>query len=277
MPTRRRLTESQLIASLRTHVGTEAALIASELLAFAHKNNLLVRHRHASVSIRIVLGPDDRPATLYVLPDRDAFYTFWLDHWPQRYRRVASRYAKELEHVFGDKKVIVPQSARHNTVTLNVVASRMRALQAVVLQAVEGIRAVNAENAASPESLVGLEGEPRRKMVLHRKREARLRDARIAFVKNTTAALACEVGGCGFDFQAVYGKLGKNYAQVHHVLPLSQRASPSETKAADLRVVCANCHAMVHRGGKSRRFAQITAALRAAKRTRRAVAGGAGR
>ena len=26
---------------------------------------------------------------------------------------------------------------------------------------------------------------------------------------------------CGFDFESVYGKHGKNYIEVHHVVPLS--------------------------------------------------------
>jgi hypothetical protein len=264
MPTRRRLSEQQLVSSLRRQSGAEAAKTASMLLGFSRENNLLIRRRHASVSIRMALGPGDRPATLFVVPETDRFYTYWLDHWPRRYRRVASRYATELRRVFPDQRVIAPQGTRHNTVRLVDVATRMRVVQRAVLQAVQGIRAINAAAAgALPESLVGLEGEARRRMVLHRKREGRLRDGRIAFVKNRTGALACEVKGCGFNFHAVYGKLGEDYAQVHHMRPLSYRTVPSKTRVSDLRVVCANCHAMIHLGGKSRSLAQITTALRA--------------
>jgi predicted HNH restriction endonuclease len=60
------------------------------------------------------------------------------------------------------------------------------------------------------------------------------------------------VPGCGFDFEAVYGELGRNYAQVHHLKPLGDRTTPSETKLSDLVIVCANCHAMIHRSGKRR-------------------------
>lgn len=235
------------------------------LLEFSHENNLLIRPRHASVSIRIALGPGDRPATLFVVPETDRFYTYWLDHWPRRYGKVASRYAKELRRVFPDKKVITPQGTRHNTVSLDDVANRIRAVQRAVEHAVQGIRGINAAAAgALPESLVGLEGKARRRMVLHRKREGRLRDGRIAFVKNRTGALACEVKGCGFNFHAAYGKLGEDYAQVHHLRPLSHRTVPSKTRVSDLRVVCANCHAMIHLGGKSRSLAQIATALRVA-------------
>ena len=60
------------------------------------------------------------------------------------------------------------------------------------------------------------------------------------------------VSKCGFDFEAVYGELGRDYAQVHHLKPLADRTKPSQTKLDDLAVVCANCHAMIHRGGKCR-------------------------
>jgi predicted HNH restriction endonuclease len=66
------------------------------------------------------------------------------------------------------------------------------------------------------------------------------------------SSLKCEVPGCGFDFEAVYGELGRDYAQVHHLKPLGDRTTPSETKLNDLAIVCANCHAMIHRGGKCR-------------------------
>jgi predicted HNH restriction endonuclease len=78
--------------------------------------------------------------------------------------------------------------------------------------------------------------------------------------------LACEVPGCQFDFQESYGKLGENYAQVHHIRPLADREGISTTRVIDLRVVCANCHAMIHLGGKSRSLNQIANALRRGRR-----------
>ncbi|MFX1670845.1 HNH endonuclease [Paraburkholderia sp. A2WS-5] len=56
---------------------------------------------------------------------------------------------------------------------------------------------------------------------------------------------------CGFDFAVVYGPLGRGYIHVHHVVPLS---SIGERYAIDpirdLRPVCPNCHAMLHRGSE---------------------------
>lgn len=56
----------------------------------------------------------------------------------------------------------------------------------------------------------------------------------------------CQV--CGFDFAEVYGELGKNYIEVHHVNPLAdQDGEHVVNPATDLVCLCANCHRMVHR------------------------------
>jgi len=89
-------------------------------------------------------------------------------------------------------------------------------------------------------------------MIRHRKREQSLRERKISTVLKLTGTLACEVPGCGFDFARVYGELGAGYAQVHHLLPLAQRDSAQPTALSDLAIVCANCHAMIHRGGELR-------------------------
>jgi 5-methylcytosine-specific restriction enzyme A len=53
---------------------------------------------------------------------------------------------------------------------------------------------------------------------------------------------------CNFDFEKTYGEIGKAFIHVHHVLPLSEvQESYVVDPIRDLRPVCANCHAMVHR------------------------------
>jgi 5-methylcytosine-specific restriction endonuclease McrA len=109
-----------------------------------------------------------------------------------------------------------------------------------------------------PEELVGLEGKARMRMVLHRRRETRLREQKIAeALRHNSGRLICEVPGCGFDFLRTYGVVGKGYAQVHHLRPLSDYSGPEKTRLADLAIVCANCHAMIHRGGKCRPMARL--------------------
>ena len=53
---------------------------------------------------------------------------------------------------------------------------------------------------------------------------------------------------CGFDFEKKYGEIGKGFIHVHHIKPLSEineeyKVNPIE----DLRPVCPNCHAMIHK------------------------------
>jgi hypothetical protein len=53
---------------------------------------------------------------------------------------------------------------------------------------------------------------------------------------------------CDFDFKAQYGELGAGYIECHHIDPLSGRDGRSKpTTIADVTVLCANCHRMVHR------------------------------
>jgi len=53
---------------------------------------------------------------------------------------------------------------------------------------------------------------------------------------------------CNFDFEKNFGDIGKGFIHVHHVKPLSEineqyKINPIE----DLRPVCPNCHAMLHK------------------------------
>ncbi len=53
---------------------------------------------------------------------------------------------------------------------------------------------------------------------------------------------------CDFDFEKIYVDIGQNFIHVHHIKPLSEidekyKINPIE----DLRPVCPNCHAMLHK------------------------------
>lgn len=75
-----------------------------------------------------------------------------------------------------------------------------------------------------------------------------------AYERNPAARKACverygyRCSVCGFDFAATYGEIGDGFIQVHHLVPLSQIREKYEVDPErDLRPVCANCHAMIHR------------------------------
>lgn len=58
--------------------------------------------------------------------------------------------------------------------------------------------------------------------------------------------VSCQV--CGLDFKGLYGAIGEGFIHVHHLVPLAiidkaYVVNPIE----DLRPVCPNCHAMLHK------------------------------
>jgi len=56
----------------------------------------------------------------------------------------------------------------------------------------------------------------------------------------------CQI--CNFDFENIYGEIGREYIHVHHLLPLSRINTTYEIDPiTDLIPVCPNCHAMLHR------------------------------
>ena len=82
------------------------------------------------------------------------------------------------------------------------------------------------------------------RIVAHRRRE---RDARLVRRKRDqilrrTGALACEA--CGFDSKAEWGIEG--IIECHHLRPLSEVEPGTKTSLADVRLLCPNCHRLVH-------------------------------
>lgn len=53
---------------------------------------------------------------------------------------------------------------------------------------------------------------------------------------------------CNFNFEKFYGEIGKEFIEVHHLKPLNEISEAYQVDPInDLRPICPNCHAMVHR------------------------------
>jgi len=83
-----------------------------------------------------------------------------------------------------------------------------------------------------------LEGETYKTEAIFRSRNRTLIEA-----KKANSDYRCEV--CGFSFEEAYGEIGFKYIVAHHLKPIA--AGPSKTTLDDIALVCANCHAMIHK------------------------------
>ncbi len=155
---------------------------------------------------------------------------------------------------------IDPRTAAGPLATVNwAIPASGTSLVGPVAEAVEALwQATTGAATSSPEALdagmSALEGQIKHRMVAHRRRERALRDEKIrqSRAAHPNGQLVCEVPHCDFDFRERYGELGDGYAQVHHLRLLADADKPVRTRLEDLAVVCANCHAMIHRGGANR-------------------------
>lgn|GEM_PF-6368572 len=86
------------------------------------------------------------------------------------------------------------------------------------------------------------------------KNEGRLTEALVLRrQRNRAARLKClEDSGytcyvCGFNFEEVYGEIGREFLEVHHTKPLATYDDEHLIQQSELCALCSNCHSMVHR------------------------------
>lgn len=93
------------------------------------------------------------------------------------------------------------------------------------------------------------EGFPEGKTVerIHKRRERNPKVISIAkdLYRKKNGKLTCQA--CGFDFEKVYGKIGVDYIEGHHIIPVSEMEDGHITKPEDIALLCSNCHRMVHK------------------------------
>lgn len=87
----------------------------------------------------------------------------------------------------------------------------------------------------------GVEGKPKQYYVTKYERNPLNRKAALKLH-------GCKCAVCGFDFEKIYGELGKKFIEVHHMKPLYSLEEEVEVDPeTDLVCVCSNCHRMLHR------------------------------
>lgn len=90
------------------------------------------------------------------------------------------------------------------------------------------------------------EGKKKLRQHITRERNSQLiKKAKEKFKSEHGDKLYCEI--CKTDFSQVYGELGKDFIEAHHIKPVSEMQDGDETSINDIVMICSNCHSMVHR------------------------------
>lgn len=75
---------------------------------------------------------------------------------------------------------------------------------------------------------------------------------------------------CGFDFAEAYGKHGRGFIEAHHLKPVAFYQKTRRTVTVrDIRLVCANCHRMLHRGSRLLAIGELRRIVAEQRRKRR--------
>jgi 5-methylcytosine-specific restriction protein A len=98
--------------------------------------------------------------------------------------------------------------------------------------------------ATEDDEILVAEGKAVMRKHLSRERARGLRAKKLESVNKVGIPIACDV--CGMNFGKFYGPRGEGYIEVHHIRPLHD-SGPVQTALADLALLCANCHRMIHR------------------------------
>lgn len=86
------------------------------------------------------------------------------------------------------------------------------------------------------------------KIAQHKLVEYRNRNSKL--VKQVKAELGYACQGCGVQLSLAYGKIGKDFIEAHHLVPLhSTPREGVELSSEDFAVLCPTCHRMIHRLG----------------------------
>ncbi len=110
----------------------------------------------------------------------------------------------------------------------------------------EQIRVLSNEHVHYEEDEEYGEKEGKLVVIIHKRRERnrKLVDRKKTIASKKKEGMSCEV--CGFNFEKIYGEIGKNFLECHHKKPLSNLKANEKTTLADLALLCANCHRMIH-------------------------------
>jgi 5-methylcytosine-specific restriction enzyme A len=192
---------------------------------------------------------------------------------PDRFRNVNGVYMKlmnfrRLDPSFTESgKTGLTHGGREEDAVWNEFASdpqRCHAVAEVIRQALADSQEQGTITAhvAEPETAEAEEGRVITAMHRARERNQALIKGKKQGVLEKLGRLACEA--CGFDFRDRYGERGDGFIECHHAKPVHTLKPGEKTKLSDLRLLCANCHRMVHVKRHWLTFEELVAILHSA-------------
>jgi len=182
-----------------------------------------------------------------------ASYLAWIerDYGVEYSRRALQAVEQHLEYHEDHTQNNLPREFRHHRSQ-----GSLRALVAEWRKRLEQ----SIESFVSPEELASsgsfIEGATKTVVVDRYERNPRARRACIA-----RFGPVCAV--CAFDFAARYGPVGVGFIHVHHLREIASVGGAYDVDPEkDLRPVCPNCHAMLHRRSPAYAIEELQAMLR---------------
>ena len=127
----------------------------------------------------------------------------------------------------------IDQYEEINSSTLNTVKKRFESSKKG-----EARTSTTEEAFADIETIVRCEGNKKLVFTYQYERDPKLRAAAIK-------AFGYKCSACGIDFEKVYGQIGKQFIELHHIVPVSDGCAENNYK--NLLPLCPNCHRMIHR------------------------------
>ncbi|MDG4850914.1 HNH endonuclease, partial [Peribacillus frigoritolerans] len=104
----------------------------------------------------------------------------------------------------------------------------------------------NENNADVTEDDIGFpEGKKHLKRHIERERNPKVIKLAKHRFKEKYGSVFCEI--CSFDFYKQYGKIGEDFIEGHHTIPVSELEEGQITRVEDIALVCSNCHRMLHK------------------------------
>lgn len=167
-------------------------------------------------------------------------YTAWTASWSPEYKKQKTKSFSVNKHGEEGARKLAIEARNKGLAEMN---------NQTVFNYEEGfVWSFDSEDISSGSNIDDIRAnEGTERLAIHRTKERSrtLRTKKLKSFVEKHGRLFCEI--CDFDFERVYGSLGRDLIEVHHTKAISDYTKEEETKIEDLICLCSNCHYVIHR------------------------------